>query len=88
MKASRLAGMSDRAPAARFSLDSHHLAVLDRFVARARRHARGTGRPFTGVVLEIDQIQSVSVHAAGLESLVLKDGEAGDEWVRFDERSA
>jgi hypothetical protein len=62
-----------RAPAARFSLDSHHLAVLDRFVARARRHARGSGRPFTGVVVELDQIRSVSVHAAGLESLVLKD---------------
>jgi hypothetical protein len=62
-----------RAPAAQFSLDSHHLAVLDRFVARARRHARGAGRPFTGVVVVIDNVQSVSVHAAGLESLVLKE---------------
>jgi hypothetical protein len=66
-------GVSDRAPAAHFSLDSHHLAILDRFVARARRHARRSGRPFTGVVIEIDQIRSVSVHAAGLDSLVLKD---------------
>jgi hypothetical protein len=72
MEASPLEGISDRAPSAHFSLDSHHLAVLDRFVARARRHARGSGRPFTGVVIEIDQIRSVSVHAAGLESLLLK----------------
>jgi hypothetical protein len=73
MAASPLEGRSDRAPTACFSLDSHHLAVLDRFVARARRHARGSGRPFTGVVIEIDRIRSVSVHAAGLESLVLTD---------------
>src|ERR1700679_490909 len=72
MEASSLGGISDRAPAAHFSLDSHHLAILDRFVARARRHARGSGRPFTGVVIEIDQIRSVSVHAAALESLLLR----------------
>jgi hypothetical protein len=57
--------------AAHFILDSHHLALLDRFVARARRHARRTGRQFTGVVLEIDPTQPVSVHAADLPPLLL-----------------
>jgi hypothetical protein len=73
MEASPLEGIFDGAAAAHFSLDSHHLAVLDRFVARARRHAGRSGRPFTGVVVAIDQIRSVSVHAPGLESLVLKE---------------
>ena len=59
------------ASAAHFMLDSHHLALLDRFVARARRHARRSGRPFTGVVVEIDPTRPVSVHAADLNSLVL-----------------
>jgi hypothetical protein len=84
--ASPLEGMSDRAPAAHFSLDSHHLAVLDRFVARARRHARRSGRPFTGVVIEIDEIRSVSVHAAGLESLVLTNPLPAGMRVRPEER--
>jgi hypothetical protein len=61
----------DEAPAAHFMLNSHHLAMLDRFVARARRHARHSGRQFTGVVVEIDPARPLSVHAADLESLVL-----------------
>jgi hypothetical protein len=56
---------------AHFMRDSHHLAMLDRFVATAQRHARRSGRQFTGVVLEIDPNRPVSVHAAGLEPLVL-----------------
>ena len=62
----------DEPTATQFVLDSHHLAVLDRFVARARRHARRTGRHFTGVVVEIDPNRPVSVHAADLKSLVLE----------------
>jgi hypothetical protein len=56
---------------AQFMLDSHHLAMPDRFVARAQRHAHRSGRQFTGVVVEIDPNRPVSVHAAGLEPLVL-----------------
>jgi hypothetical protein len=56
---------------AHFMLDSHHLAMLDRFVASAQRHARRSGRQFAGVVLEIDPNRPVSVQAAGLEPLVL-----------------
>jgi hypothetical protein len=59
------------APAAHFMLDSHHLAVLDRFVARARRHATHRGRQFTGVMVAIDSTQPVSVSAADMEPLVL-----------------
>jgi hypothetical protein len=61
----------DEAPATHFMRDSHHLALLDRFVARARRHARRTGRQFTGVVVEIDSTRPVRVHAAELPALVL-----------------
>jgi hypothetical protein len=82
----RRQGGSSPAPAAHFSLDSYHLTVLDRFVARARRHARHSGRPFTGVVIEIDHFRSLRVHAVGLESLVLKDcfaaagADSSDPW--------
>lgn len=69
------AGMPEQrineASAAHFMLDSHHLAMLDRFVAGARRHARHSGREFTGVVVEIDPNRPVSVHAADQKSLVL-----------------
>jgi hypothetical protein len=61
----------DEASAAHFMLDSHHLALLDRFVARARRHAKQSGRQFTGVMVAIDQTQPVSVSAADMEPLVL-----------------
>jgi hypothetical protein len=56
---------------AHFMLDSHHLAMLDRFVACAQRHAKRSGRQFTGVVVEIERDRPVSVHAAGLQPLVL-----------------
>jgi hypothetical protein len=62
----------DEAAAVHFMLDSHHLALLDRFVARARRHARRSGRQFTGVVVEVDVSRPVSVHAADLAPLVLE----------------
>ena len=61
----------DEAPATHFVLDSHHLALLDRFVARARRHARRTGRQFNGVVVEVDSTQPVRVHAPELPALML-----------------
>jgi hypothetical protein len=61
----------DEAAAAHFMLDSHHLAMLDRFVARARRHAMHSGREFTGVMVAIDPTQPVSVFAADMEPLVL-----------------
>jgi hypothetical protein len=61
----------DEAPATHFVLDSHHLALLDRFVARARRHARRTGRQFTGVVVEVNSTQPVRVHAPELPALML-----------------
>jgi hypothetical protein len=66
-----LGPLIDEAPATHFVLDSHHLAVLDRFVARARRHARRTGRQFSGVVVEIDSSQPVRVHAPELPALML-----------------
>jgi hypothetical protein len=61
----------DEAAAAHFMLDSHHLAMLDRFVARARRHATHSGRQFTGVMVAIDPTQPVSVCATDMEPLVL-----------------
>jgi hypothetical protein len=61
----------DEASPVQFMLDSHHLAVLDRFVARARRHARRSGRQFTGVMVEIEPNRPVSVHGNDLEPLVL-----------------
>ena len=69
----RMLGQSiDEAPPTHFMLDSHHLAVLDRFVARARRHAMHSGRRFTGVMVAIDPTQPVRVSAADMEPLVLR----------------
>ena len=51
-----------------FILDSHHLAILDRFVAQARRRARHRGREFTGIVVEIQADGPISVRAAELDS--------------------
>ena len=62
--------------AAHFTLDTHHLAMLDRFVARARRDARRSGRPFHGVTVEVDPVRPVRVHATGLEPLSLGPGAA------------
>ena len=59
------------APAVDFMLDSNYLPILDRFIAQARRCARRNGRQFTGVVVEIGATRPVSVHAAGMEPLVL-----------------
>jgi hypothetical protein len=59
------------AAGSQFMLDSHHLALLDRFVARARRQAKRSGRPFSGVMVEIDSTRPVSVHAAELAPLML-----------------
>jgi hypothetical protein len=70
MATARHAETVDEAPAARFVLDSHHLALLDRFVARARRDARRSEKDFTGVVVEIDSARPV-VHAGNLKPLVL-----------------
>ena len=72
MGAAMLGQSSDEASAAHFILDSHHLAALDRFVAHARRHARRSGRQFTGVVVEIEPNRPVSVHGADLPPLVLR----------------
>ena len=61
----------DEAEGSHFMLDSHHLALLDRFVARARRQARRSGRQFTGVIVKIDASQPISVHATDLGPLML-----------------
>lgn len=61
----------DETATAHFMVDSHHLALLDRFVARARRHATRSGRHFNGVVIEVHLTRPVSVHSADLEPLVL-----------------
>jgi hypothetical protein len=70
MTTARNADTIDAAPAAHFTLDSHHLALLDRFVARARRDARRNEQEFAGVVIELDSARPV-VHALNLEPLVL-----------------
>jgi hypothetical protein len=64
----------DETAAAHFMLDSHHLALLDRFIARARRQATRSGRQFTGVMVTIDSSRPISVHAAELAPLVLGSG--------------
>ena len=64
----------DEAATAHFMLDSHHLALLDRFIARARRQAKRSGRQFTGVMVAIDSSRPISVHAAELAPLVLGPG--------------
>ena len=61
----------DDASVARFTLHSHHLAKLDRFIAQARRRATRGGGEFIGVAIEIDPAGTVSVHAAGVQALVL-----------------
>jgi hypothetical protein len=61
----------DETTATHFMLDSHHLALLDRFIARARRQATRSGRQFTGVMVKIDSSRPISVHAAELPPLVL-----------------
>jgi hypothetical protein len=71
MGAAKVGPSIDAVATVRFMLDTHHLATLDRFVARARRHAKHTGLQFTGVVLEIHPRRPVSVHAVGLEPLTL-----------------
>jgi hypothetical protein len=75
MGAQMLKQPCDEATTALFMLDSHHLAMLDRFVARARRHARRNGRQFTGVALRMDPFRRVSVDAADLVPLVLQLGD-------------
>jgi hypothetical protein len=67
-------GQSIDEAAAHFMLDSHHLALLDRFIARARRQAQHGGRQFTGVMVKIDSSRPISVHAAELAPLVLGSG--------------
>ena len=71
MATARHAETAGETPARQFMLDSHHLAMLDRFVARARRDARRSDQEFTGVVVEIDAARPV-VHAPNLEPLVLE----------------
>jgi hypothetical protein len=76
----------DEAETTHFMLDSHHLALLDRFVARAQRQARRSGRQFTGVMVEIDSTRPLSVRAAELAPLMLAlepgvaGGRASDGW--------
>jgi hypothetical protein len=78
MRAAMLGHTIDEA-AAQFRLDSHHLALLDRFVARARRDARRSGRQFSGVMVEVEPARPVRVRAAGQEPLVLDLG-AAQRW--------
>jgi hypothetical protein len=61
----------DDVSVARLTLYSHHLATLDRFTAQARRRTRRSGGEFAGVEVEIDAAGGVSVHAPGMEPLVL-----------------
>ena len=63
-------GTVDEVRATHFTLDSQHLALLDRFVARARRDARRNEQDFAGVVIELDSAWPV-VHALNLQPLVL-----------------
>jgi len=56
---------------ARFTLYSHQLARLDRFIAQARRRTTRSGGELTGVEVEIDAAGGVSVHAASMEPLLL-----------------
>lgn len=64
----------------RFTLHSHHLAKLDRFLAEARRHALRSSSEFLGLTVEIDAAGAISVHAAGLEPLML----GPDRWISAD----
>jgi hypothetical protein len=54
-----------------FTLRGHDLAKLDRFLGQATRAARQDDREFEGVSIEIDAHGIVSVHAAGMPSIVL-----------------
>ena len=76
METAALGPRTGEAPAVDVMLDSYHLAMLDRFIAQARRHARRSGRQFSGVVVEIGGTRPVSVHVAGMEPLVLGPGAA------------
>lgn len=60
--------IGDDTSAARFTLHSHHLAKLDRFVAQARRLATRDDGEFIGVAVEIDAAGGVSVHAPRVSS--------------------
>lgn len=71
MGAAMLRQSTEEASPAHFMLDSHHLAMLDRFIAHARRNAKRRGQQFTGVRVEIDPDRPFSVHAADLTPLVL-----------------
>lgn len=62
---------------ARFTLHAHHLSLLDRFVAQARRRASRDGAEFAGVAVEIDTAGTVSVHAANRAPLVLWPARSG-----------
>jgi hypothetical protein len=64
-------GRAAGGPRAQFVLDSHHLAILDRFVAHARRQARREGRAFAGIVIEIDPTSAASISVADYEPLEL-----------------
>lgn len=59
---------------ARFTLYSHQLARLDRFIAQARRRTTRSDGELTGVEVEIDAAGGVSVHAASMEPLMLHLG--------------
>jgi hypothetical protein len=61
----------DDVSVARFTLYSHQLAKLDRFIAQARRRTTRSGAELTGVEVEIDAAGGVSVHAASMEPLML-----------------
>lgn len=71
MAVAELSERIDEGPAMCFVLDTHHVAMLDRFLARARRYARLADLPFPGVTLEIAPTGLVSISAIGLEPLVL-----------------
>jgi hypothetical protein len=84
-----MVGQSNDEAAAHFMLDSHHLALLDRFVARARRQARHSGRQFTGVMVKLDANRPISVHAADLVPLMLGSAPCTTgETARCDRRPA
>ena len=62
----------DRGPwGARFTLRGHHIAKLDRLVGQAQRAAVRAGREFEGLSIEVNPQGVVSVHAIGMESMLL-----------------
>jgi hypothetical protein len=62
---------TDEPLAAEFTLNVQHIGKLDRFIGQAQRAAVLAEREFEGVLIEVDAEGTVSVHAAGIRSMLL-----------------